>query len=640
MRELIDKLNYLTRKYDEGKPEVSDEEWDRLYFELLKREQESNIIYPDSPTQKIFYATVSNLPKVKHNHLMLSLQKTQNILEITQFLGNYDYIAMAKLDGLTCSLCYENGKLISAETRGNGIEGEDVTHNARIIPSIPQTISYKERLVVDGEIICKADDFKAFENEYKHPRNFAAGSIRLLNAAECASRRLTFVAWELIEGLPREKDLIKRLDFLIEQGFAVVPWIQENEVLAVNDIKDYCSHHGYPIDGVVFKYTNTDLNQTLGHTEHHFRNAIAFKFYDEVYQTTLLDIDWSMSRTGILTPVAIFEPIDIDGTMVERANMFNISVMQSLLGEFPKRGQIIEVYKANQIIPQIKRTVTFVEDPAAKTLTIPSICPVCQCETEIVSSTNEDSLILVCSNPHCTGKLINQIDHYLGKKGLNVKGISQAILSKLIIWGWITCKEDLYSLYNYREEWIKQPGFGTKSVDKILEAIEQSKNCSLENFLCAIGIPMIGASASKVLANTFKSWDAFRQAIDENFDFTTLSDFGFITDKILKEFNFNEADRLAQICNISYIAPVQETNDKLLNKRIAITGTLKHFKNRSEFQAAIERAGGKVSSSVSSNTNILVNNDNTSTSAKNIAAQKLGIPILTEDDFMAEYGID
>lgn len=354
MRELVNKLNYYTKLYDEGHPAITDTQWDMLYFQLVQKEKEAGYALPDSPTQRINYEVVNSLQKVEHNHKMLSLDKTKSIEEVSTFLGNNEWIAMAKMDGLTCSLTYENGKLILAETRGNGIIGEDITHNAKTLLSIPKKIAYLERLVVDGEIVCLDKDFEEFKDEYKNSRNFASGSIRLLDSNECAKRKLTFIAWEVIEGLNEYSYLSEKLNKLNDFGFTVVPWVQENIITVINDIKDYCKNNGYPIDGIVFKFNNIAYGKAQGETSHHAKNAIAFKFADEEYETTLKYIDWSMGRTGLITPVAVFEPIDDGDSIIERASLHNLGIMEEILGK-PYPGQRLWVCKQNAIIPQVVR---------------------------------------------------------------------------------------------------------------------------------------------------------------------------------------------------------------------------------------------------------------------------------------------
>lgn len=362
----IKKLNGWTRLYDLGTPAVTDMEWDSLYFDVQEFENRTGIIFNDSPTTKISYEVKNELTKVKHGHPMLSLAKTKSIDEVKKFIGSKHCIAMAKMDGLTCSLKYENGVLVSAETRGNGEIGEDITHNALVIPSIPKHIPDKDRpYVIDGEIICDYISFDYFKNEYKNPRNFAAGSIRLLDSKECASRRLMFVAWDCITGNPADVTLDAKLDRLYDFGFNIVPYFAIKTDSNFNDleggiegviknIKVQAQNANYPIDGVVFKYNNCDEYDAAGRTDHHFRGGLAYKFYDEEYKTNLLDIEWSMGRTEILTPVAIFEPINIDGSTVERCSLFNLSVLKEKLGK-PYVGQKIWICKRNMIIPYIER---------------------------------------------------------------------------------------------------------------------------------------------------------------------------------------------------------------------------------------------------------------------------------------------
>lgn len=363
---LIRKLNEATEQYDAGHPIMSDKEWDDLYFKLKSREEETGIIFPNSPTQTIHFEKVSELKKVRHNHPMLSLDKTKNFDDIRTFLDTFSWIAMAKLDGLTCSLKYINGELTSAETRGNGVEGEDVTHNAKIISSIPQKINYKDELVVDGEIICTYENFEQFKTSYKNPRNFASGSIRLLDSKECEKRHLTFVAWDcfcndyfydryLNKPYNIQKTLSLKLQILQELGFIVVPNLTDCDVdlidKAVSIIKENCI---YPIDGIVFKYNDIDDYEAAGRTDHHFKGGLAYKFYDELYESELLDIIYDVSRNGILTPVAKFKPIEIDGSIVEKCSLFNLSILEEKLGK-PYIGQKLWISKRNQIIPYIEK---------------------------------------------------------------------------------------------------------------------------------------------------------------------------------------------------------------------------------------------------------------------------------------------
>jgi len=630
MKELVDRLNYLTKKYDEGHPEVSDEEWDELYFKLVQMEEDMGIHLDESPTQTIIYQVVNELRKVEHNHKMLSLDKTKDIEEVKKFLGkDNDYVAMCKMDGLTCSLRYIGGKLISAETRGNGLIGEDILHNALVIPSIPKTIPYPEELIVDGEIICTYEDFEPFSDTYKNPRNFAAGSIRLLDSKECAKRNLTFVAWDVIKGFPNDNNVYSRLLLLTFDGFTIVPFEKGSVEHCIEWLTETAKCMSYPIDGIVFKFDEVDFGKQQGETAHHFKNAIAYKFYDDEYETTLQNIEYSMGRTGILTPVAVYEDIDIDGSICNRASLHNLSIMTELLGDLPYKGEKIWIYKANMIIPQVSKAEKRNSSEDFH-FDIPKICPVCGSRTAI----NESSQ-LYCTNPDCDGKLINKLDHFCGKKGLDIKGLSKATLEKLIDWGWVNSCIDLFSLQDHAKEWVVKPGFGAKSVEKILDSIEESKNCSTEAFIASLGIPLIGRTIAADLAKRFETYEALSKAIDEGYDFTKLPGFAWAKSQALTNFDYTEADKLYGILNVKPAPTVVEVSEQpLKDMKFVITGSVKHFKNRTELQSLIEKCGGKVVSAISKNVDYLINNDAESTSAKNVAAKKLGIPILTEEEFL------
>ena len=646
MEELIDQLNNATRAYDEGKPYMSDHEWDRIYFELSNLEKKLNFAYSNSPTQNIHFQTVSALKKVVHNHPMLSLEKTKSLEDIAKFIDKKSYLAMCKMDGLTCSLRYYNGKLVSAETRGNGVEGEDILHNALVIPSIPKYIDYKDELIVDGEIICRLDTFSnMFAGEYKNARNFAAGSIRLLDSKECHQRNLTFVAWDVIKGYEDEDELFWKLNALTQLGFTVVPHIAiylneyVKEVVSEETIKGLvkeAEENAYAIDGIVFKFNDVEYGKSLGATEHHFRNAMAFKFYDETYPTILKDIEWTMGRTGVLTPVAIFEPIDIDGSTVSRASLHNISIMAGLFGPFgPCRGDEIEVFKANMIIPQIKSVKNVCSHYEEYQIKIPHECPICGGMTQ--QWVINDSVSLICIDSNCPGKLINRLDYFCGKKGLDIKGLSKATLEKLIDWGWVSELIDIYKLNDYKAEWVQKPGFGEKSVTNILAAIEASKNPSLQAFISAIGIPLIGKSMSKELVKYISSYEEFRKMVNEKFDFSKFDGFAGSKTDAIWNYDYRQADDVYELVKPLSVEPTDESEKSLANYSIVITGRLTKFKNRAELQRLIEEKGGKVVGSVSNNTDFLINNDINSTSAKNMTARKLNIPIITEEDFAKRF---
>ena len=644
---LVKYLNDCTFEYNKGTPIISDEEWDNLYFELVSLEKETSYILDNSPTQIIVYNKVDALSKVKHNHSMLSLDKTKETTEVLNFIGHNNFVIMCKMDGLTCSLTYKDGNLVSAETRGNGIEGEDILHNALIIPSIPNKIPYRDEITIDGEIICTYKDFEDFKEEYKNPRNFAAGSIRLLDAEECSTRKLTFVAWDVITELYSEDKIEYRVDQKLEMlstfGFVVVPYchcsgalISSEKVLDVyiEDIKAEAYNNYYPIDGVVFKFSDCGYGRSLGATSHHFKNAIAYKFYDDTYETELLDIEYTMGRTGVLTPVAIFKPIDIDGSTIERASLHNLSIMKELNGGFSRVGDIVHIYKANQIIPQVKMWEPVGE---GNHIFVPTVCPVCGGPTKI--KIDIDTEVLMCDNPNCEGKLINRLDHFCGIQGLDIKGLSKATLEKLIDWGWVSNYTSLFTLKDYRNEWIKKPGFGVKSVDKVLDAIETARNCELEAFISALGIPLIGTSVSKELVKVFPDWNSFIEAAETDYHFWSIPNFGMEMHSSITKFDYTEAktiyDNYLVISSVENKEEESEANLEGLN--FVITGKVSHFKNRDELKSLIESKGGKVVGSISSKTNYLINNDIESTSSKNISAKNLGIPIISEENFIEMF---
>ena len=637
---LIEYLNARTAEYDAGHPTISDKEWDDKYFELICLERELGYTLKHSPTQYIPYEIVNQLEKVEHNHKMLSLDKTKEIDAVQSFVGDKSFIAMAKMDGLTCSLRYENGRLVSAETRGNGFIGENILHNAKVIPSIPNTIPYKGELVVDGEIICTYKDFEDFASDYRNPRNFAAGSIRLLDANECSKRKLTFVAWDVLAGLDDILFVSARLTQLAQFGFTIVPIMKSVPELIADlpsTINSLALMSGYPIDGVVFKFDDIAYGRSLGETSHHFKNAIAFKFYDETYPTLLRGIEWSMGRTGILTPVAIFDTIDMDGSEVSRASLHNLSVMEELLGEYPHIGQTVNVYKANMIIPQIDSADKEYSGIQDLILDIPTHCPICGDHVEVID--NDGVKVLMCLNPNCEGKLINKLDHFCGKKGLDIKGLSKATLEKLISWGWVNSISDIMVLIDHRSEWINKPGFGQKSVDKILDAIEDAKFTTLEAFISSLGIPLIGRTVSKELVKYIKTYDEFREKAQNHFDFSIYDGFAESKTTAIWTYDFTEADKVYPYLYFTMEEKAVESSETCTDVKVVITGKLQHFKNRDALKECIEAHGGKVVDSVTKNTTYLVNNDINSNSSKNQTAKKLGIPIISEQEFLEKFNL-
>ena len=636
---LVNTLNQHTEAYDKGTPTISDKEWDTLFFELVSLERATGIILDNSPTQVIHYNIVNELKKVEHNHKMLSLAKTKDIDEVKAFAKGKDILPMCKMDGLTCSLTYENGRLIAAETRGNGVVGEDILHNAQVIPSIPKYISYMDRLVVDGEIICTYKNFEKFADEYKNPRNFAAGSIRLLDAKECEKRNLTFVAWEVIEGYDEFPLLYDRLIQLFLLGFSIGPTWPGDIDDAVTHLKFLAEEMGYPIDGLVFKFNDVAYGKTLGETAHHFNNAIAYKFYDELYKTTMLGIEWSMGRTGTLTPVALLDPVDIDGSTVSRASLHNLSIIRELYPVGPYIGQEVDIYKSNMIIPQVYCSYPMSTIKVPINIPFPTTCPICGGEVQEI--TENDSAVLKCMNPSCSGKLLNRLEHFCSKKGLDIKGLSKATLEKLMNWGWIDNFSDIFTLKDHRSEWIQKTGFGVKSVDKILEAIEASKNCNLDQFIAALGIPLVGSAAAKELVKHFPTWNDYITAVETKYHFYDIPNFGAEMHSAIISYDYTIAKLIANnFLSFNTIESNITSNATLENKIFVITGKLTHFKNRDELTSLITSLGGKVSGSVSRNTSYLINNDVQSTSSKNKTAQSLNVPIISEEDFIQTFGIN
>lgn len=648
MKELIEFLNYHQKLYDKGTPTISDKEWDDAYFELKHLEGIAGVSLPGSPTQKIRYEVVSELKKVSHDEdfPMLSLDKTKEISDIENKFGNKQWIAMAKCDGLSCRLIYQGGRLIQAATRGNGEVGENITHNAKVVKNIPRYIPHNGRLVVDGEIVCFAQDFAPFAEEYANSRNFASGSIRLLDSAESAKRNLSFIAWDCIYDDESESSLLsQQLEDLALYGFDIVNYgICEVSVEeAIEFLKHSADAEGLPIDGVVFKLNNKSEYYAAGTTEHHPKAAIAFKFYDEEYETELLDIEWSIGKTGVLSPIAIYREIEMENTMCSRASLHNINTLVEILGQYPYVGQKIKTYKALMINPQISWGEKaeevlgadpgyYLNDPEIKFLFPPKKCPICGAPTEIRES-DSGTVELYCSSDTCEGKLINRLEHFCSKKGLDIKGLSKATLEKLIDWGWVKNISDLFNLVLSREEWISKPGFGVKSVDKILTAIDTARHTTLEQYLSAISIPLIGKTYARQLAQEFKTYWDFRYAVMGNYDFTQLDGIGPEKHDAIINFDYNEADMMItwQDVFIKEENALENSGNALEGKTFCVTGRVHIWKNRDELSAAVTAAGGKVTSSVSSKTDYLVNNDIDSTSAKNLKAKELGIPIITEE---------
>ena len=633
----IAQLNMWTKAYDEGHPIVSDKKWDEAYFRLVDLENKANIHLPNSPTQKVVYEVQTELKKVTHNHPMLSADKTKDWDKFIQYFGDKDVVGMLKLDGLTLSLRYVDGHLVSAETRGDGEIGEDVTMNATTIASIPKYIDYTDELIIDGEIICRYCDFTAFSGEYANPRNFAAGSIRLLDPNECKKRNLTFVAWHVVKGLTN--DVAKNLNHLVGLGFLTTPWTSSFDWDAKEYLIDCAKELSYPIDGLIGRFMDREYGDSLGATSHHSKAIYAFKFYDETVQARLNTIKWQIGRSGVLTPIACFDPIEIEGTTVERASLHNYSVMRETLGPCAYIGEPLQVYKANQIIPQIlpvddKWRYDYgyvVSHCGVSANDEPEFCPCCEKPVyRRVSDSGVENYY--CENPQCEGRLVERLEHFCDrKKGLDIRGLSEQTLKKLVDWKWVESIKDLYNLSSRQGEWKNKLGFGEKSVDNILVAIENSKHTTLEKFISAIGIPLIGERVSKILAEKCENWETFRNLIEkDSFSFEEWDGFGYEMNRELKQFNYDEADELAKIFTFAIVE--KAGNDILKGKTFVITGKLS--RKRDEIKAEIESLGGKVGSSITAKTDYLIANQPENTTKYNTALAK-GIPIITEEEYKA-----
>lgn len=651
MKELVKTLNqYRDSYYNKQKSEVSDYEYDQLFDELKRLEETTGVVLSNSPTQTVGYEVKSELKKVTHNHPMLSLDKTKSVDELAKFLGDKIGILMLKLDGLTVSLRYMNGQLVSAETRGNGEIGEDILHNAKVFSNIPLQIDYQDELIVDGEAIITWDAFERINaglpegEKYKNPRNLASGSVRQLDSKIAAERNIKFIAWKMVKGID-SNSFNKRLNILGDLGFEVTPrYILDRAVIGdmIDCLKGVAEHNGYPIDGMVLGYDDVSYGESLGMTGHHLRSQMAFKFYDEEVETTLKGIDWTMGKTGVLTPTAIFEPVEIDGTTVERASVHNISILEEL--EL-MTGDTITVYKANQIIPQIA------ENLSAKArhnqvgigqmdgfIHIPAKCPICGGDTEIRQ--DNSSQVLVCTNNNCKGKLLGRLTHFVSKNAMNIDGLSEATLEKLIELGFVESFIDIYELKaGFYDDIVELDGFGKRSVDKLMDAIEKSKNTTLDRFLYALCIPLIGRAASKTISNYFDgSFDRFyNEGCLKYFVFENLDDFGVSMSDSMRNYLDNNIEMIKELAGYLTFQTVQKTNTSTANlsgKTFVITGSLNTFANRDAAKELIESLGGKVSGSVSAKTSYLVNNDINSTSGKNKKAKELGVPIITEEELL------
>lgn len=632
IKELTELLNKASDSYyNTGDTIMEDHEFDTLLEELRSLEQETGFVMATSPTHKVGYEVKSELQKVTHNHPMLSLAKTKDWNEFIVHFGSKDVIGMLKMDGITGSLRYINGELVSAETRGNGEIGEDIFHNIKTVKTVPQKIPYKDELIVDGEIICTYQDFEPFSTEYKNPRNFASGSIRLLDSNECAKRPLTFVAWNVIKGFDNENSFLRKLVLIDELGFTVVPWTSSFDWDAKEFLVNKAKKLGYPIDGLVGRFGDIKYGEGLGATSHHSNAAYAFKFSDETYETVLRGVEWNTTRTGIIAPVAVFDEVDLDGALTTRATLHNLSIIEQLeLGI----GDTITVYRSNMVIPKIDDNLT-----RSNTLKIPTVCPCCGHPTEVKYTDN--SKVLMCTNPDCPAKKLARFTHFVSRKCMNIDGLSSATLELLISNNLIRNFRDIYHLKEHKTKLCTLDGMGKKSVENLLNNIEKSRDVKLENFIAALGIPNIGLSAAKAISKKFNGshYDFILALSNDNYDFSQIDDFGEITNKSLHDW-WHSKDPMVELLpmEVNFIVEDTGSNANLDGKSFCITGGLTHYTNRDALVKAIEGNGGKYVSSVSKKTDYLINNDKTSTSGKNKKAMDLNIPIISEEDFINMIG--
>ena len=644
MKELGEKLREASRAYyQEDREIMSNVEYDALYDTLSALEKETGIVLADSPTVNVGYEAVEQLPKEEHERPMLSLDKTKEREALREFIGEHPTLLSWKLDGLTIVLTYENGELIKAVTRGNGIVGEVITNNARVFKNIPLKISFKGRLVLRGEAIITYSDFEKINEtigdadaKYKNPRNLCSGSVRQLNNEITAKRNVRFYAFSLVsaEGVDFRNSREVQFRWLNEQGFEVVEY-RKVTAETLDEAMDYFAEavttNDFPSDGLVALYDDIAYGESLGTTAKFPRNAMAFKWADEMRDTRLLEIEWSPSRTGLINPVAIFEPVELEGTTVSRASVHNISIMKELkLGI----GDTIRVYKANMIIPQIAENLT-----GSGNAPIPHTCPACGQET-VVKKEN-DVECLFCVNPGCPAKKIKSFGLFTSRDAMNIDGLSEATLEKFIARGFIHDFGDIFEISRYKDEIVEMEGFGQKSYDNLMESLERAKETTLPRVIYSLGIANIGLANAKVICRHFDNdLDRIRHAsLEEVSDIDTIGPViaGNLVAYFRDEDNNRRLDHLMRFLHIQEDSPKQEQIFEGMN--FVITGSLVHFGNRSEAKELIESLGGKVTGSVTKKTNYLINNDIQSNSSKNKKARELGIPILSEEAFRNLAGV-
>lgn len=644
MKELINTLNNASNAYYNQSPIMSDYEWDKLYDELATLEYVTEIVLADSPTHNVGYSVADELKEVAHNHPMLSLDKTKSVEELIEFVGNKNCFLSVKADGLTTSLHYINGKLIGAETRGDGVRGTECLQNVLTMKNVPKEIPYKDELIIDGETIIGWDTFREIndklpeDKKYKHPRNLVSGSLQLLDSKEAASRNMRFVAWRVIKGFEHKtpsEDLFKAKEIGLEIiPILKSPRINQKDELAIllNQIRESANSHNIPYDGAVMAIDDYKIADSMGRTDKFFRHSMAYKYEDELFETKLTNIEWNTSRSGLINPIAVFEPIDLNGAVTTRATLHNITYIKDMMLGI---GDRIRVYRSNMVIPKIHDSI----DKSGK-FNIPNKCPICGQLTRIVKE--NDSEVLMCDNPDCKGKILGKLVHASSRNALDIENLSESTIEKFINLGWLSSIKDIYHLSDYKNEMKTLEGFGKKSVEKLLDSIEKSRNTNLKRFLYSLSIPLLGNSASKDISEFCgNDFNSFVGALTEGGKdaFTSINGIGEALGKsiinywnkhneeimdLVQEFTFSKDEKIEKV-----------ENDKINGKVFVVTGSVHHYKNRNELKADIEKNGGKVTGSVTSKTDYLINNDINSNSSKNKKAKELNIPIISEEQFMS-----
>ena len=644
IKELINILNKAAAVYYQGKDEImSNFEYDKLYDELTALENETGIIMAGSPTQRVGYEVLSELPKEQHPSPMLSLDKTKDVSALAAWLGDNEALLSWKMDGLTIVLTYDDGKMTKAVTRGNGQVGEVITNNAKVFKNIPLNVPFKGHMVLRGEAVISYSEFNRInqllseEEQYKNPRNLCSGSVRQLNNEITAQRNVEFYAFTLVEadGVDFKNSQECKMKFMEKQGFQVVEYKRVTAASLSDKVRYFAekiSSNDFPSGGLVLLLNDIAYGEALGRTAKFPRNAMAFKWADETADTKLLDIEWSASRTGLINPVAIFEPVELEGTTVSRASVHNVSIVRQLqLGI----GDTIQVYKANMIIPQIAENLT-----RSGKIVIPDECPVCGEPTSIHEE--KDVSVLMCDNPRCLAKKIKSISHFVSRDAMNIDGMSEATIEKLIAHGILHELADLFRLDKHKDTIVSLEGFGEKSYEKLVEAAERSRFTTVAKFVYSLGVPNIGLSNAKMICKYFHNdFEKVRNADVE--ELVSIDGVGEIIAESFATF-FRDKENNKIINDLLKIVEFEKEEDNPVGEDMAginfvITGSVNHFANRNEVKELIEKRGGKVTGSVTSKTNYLINNDNMSSSSKNKKAKELNIPIITEEEFMNMYNI-